>query len=567
MMKQLKRALTAALVLVSASAFAARDYVESGPFQCTAPISQNSEIVLFVNGIGNSLDDAEQSRVRINALISPQCATCEFKKVYNQEDGLLDDVSELNLVGGWQLKAIDKAALAQFDFLVRDLPNVFTALKSAGYANYGGYKLDELKEALMLRLKMQRDLARSGYQGTLVRYYDPQAHGASFASALIAQNDKAIDNAKTLFDNPTLVSQALTLYKSYLSTYKSAIDLRFSTDYRRLVTATYYSDRNLYQVDTAASGAMTKSVESLTTILNEYVLAGHKVVVVAHSQGNHVIDLAYASLAQSKSAAFMQAIRVVGVASVSSTTPSNVYMTWDEDHTVLNLHAAGGNSPLQPNYADESPWYGFWDDGLKDHSFLAIYLSDALRGKFTLPANALTPEKFSAATRDATQVRIASALIKDLIVGSIDAAIAMPPTIVTGSLITAQIRWEDYDDMDFHILEPDANLVSFRNEIGTHGFLDLDDTDGLGPEHYYTKPAVTCDNIEGKTWKFLIQQYPNGGYRAAVHVLIKLGDAAFISRSFGLANWPRDALQVGTVRFFKEGTTLKYEMTITDPNG
>jgi effector-binding domain-containing protein len=581
--------------MASSNTLAARDYTETGYLQCSANNSNQGAktVVLFVNGIGNDLVAAEDSRQKIEASIKPSCADCDFKKLYNQEDGFIDDVNELNLVGGWQLKAIDKAALSQYDYFIKDIPFVFKALSDAGYKIYEGYLLEELKNEIHLWLQSQRDLAKNGYFGSTVRFYSPQNDGSSFADALITKNAKQINSSETIFGKSTKQSRALEIYQQYLTAYKEVINARFMTEYRKLVVATYFSDRNLYANDAKASGSMTKSVEGLTTIINEYVLAGHKVIIIAHSQGNHVIDLAYSSLTQTKNQNFMNAIRVVGVASVSSTTPNNIYTTWDEDHTVLTLHSSGGNSPLQANFKDESPWYGYWDDALKDHSFINIYLSTTLKGKYTIPNNATGLEKFSTDIKNSSKIRTAVEVFTDLVNGSIASAVPIPATISTNSIITTQLRWEDYDDMDLHITEPDNGHIYYRKKTGLYGHLDLDDTNGLGPEHYYTDSNTKCNELNGKTWKFSIHQYPGGGSKAAIHLLIKIGDSAFLSRSFGLNNWPATNLDVGYVKFTSEppcttsgsltaaGTTtgstsgcpsgrlgsMYYQIVISDPNG
>ena len=39
-------------------------------------------------------------------------------------------------------------------------------------------------------------------------------------------------------------------------------------------------------------------------------------------------------------------------------------------------------------------------------------------------------------------------------------------------------------DLDHHVNEPGGALVKYSNKQGEDGFLDFDDTDGFGPEHY-----------------------------------------------------------------------------------
>jgi len=69
-----------------------------------------------------------------------------------------------------------------------------------------------------------------------------------------------------------------------------------------------------------------------------------------------------------------------------------------------------------------------------------------------------------------------------------------PPQIVKNGSITVTMTWnlENKNDVDLHILEPDKTHVYYGSKTGNSGYLDLDNTQGFGPEHYYTD----CKNLQ-----------------------------------------------------------------------
>ena len=66
------------------------------------------------------------------------------------------------------------------------------------------------------------------------------------------------------------------------------------------------------------------------------LLAGEKVVVVAHSQGNYVAQGLYGNLAQDPAVrqGLSDNLKIVGVANVSATSPSGLYLTNADDQAV-----------------------------------------------------------------------------------------------------------------------------------------------------------------------------------------------------------------------------------------
>lgn len=89
--------------------------------------------------------------------------------------------------------------------------------------------------------------------------------------------------------------------------------------------------------------------------------------------------------------------------------------------------------------------------------------------------------------------------------------------------LTFTLTWGQYDsDVDLHVLEPTINGVGGRHiyfaNMGeetryVNPFLDIDNTDGYGPEHYYATNDMTLPNYQdsGKslygTYKFRVHYY------------------------------------------------------------
>lgn len=399
-------------------------------------------------------------------------------------------------------------------------------------------------------------------------FYDPRRNGTDF--------DKALNDFINKISQPTAFAKSEfkayhALSKSVIDKYSSILAKEFLFSYRNQLRSLYLSQSTFYQSDNTAKQAVHKSIESLQNHLNEYVLAGKKVIVVAHSQGNHIIELAYSKLQAEKgqNSPFMNAIRVVGVASVSSTTPHNSYITWDEDHTVLDVYnGISYISPLKANFKDANGIFGNWNDIGKDHSFEKVYLSDKVMGKYTIPTNIHDYSLHPSILKDPSIKSSSLDIIKGLLIGARASVKAMPTQITTNSLLTAQLRWEDFKDMDLHITEPDGKKVSFRHKNGDYGILDLDDTQySKKPEHYFLNPNATCLSLSNKEWDFHVHQYPRGGQKAIVHFMLKLGDNRVMSRSFGKQKWSSSPVPIGKVTFepyIAGSPTLNYTIKMFD---
>lgn len=69
------------------------------------------------------------------------------------------------------------------------------------------------------------------------------------------------------------------------------------------------------------------------------------------------------------------------------------------------------------------------------------------------------------------------------------------------------MRWDNQPDLDLHVNEPNNVHVFYGNTSGISGFLDLDDTNGFGPEHYFTN----CSTMVPGEYRVGVNYYQGTG--------------------------------------------------------
>jgi uncharacterized protein YfaP (DUF2135 family) len=89
-------------------------------------------------------------------------------------------------------------------------------------------------------------------------------------------------------------------------------------------------------------------------------------------------------------------------------------------------------------------------------------------------------------------------------------SIVQPIRTLGSGPITVSLTWDAQPDVDLHIFEPNFH-VYYTQKNGTNGYLDLDDTNGYGPEHYYTG----C-NLELGNYTFKVNYYSGSAPSTAV---------------------------------------------------
>ncbi len=190
----------------------------------------------------------------------------------------------------------------------------------------------------------------------------------------------------------------------------------------------------------------------------EAILQGQKLLVVSHSQGNFYTNLARQMLAKQKPTIPMQSFGIFAVA-----TPTNIVGNGNSSYLTNHLDIIS----LVPNSLAANWTLRRADNGkivdnigsIPAHSFTDTYLS---------PNYDIRAEFIKAIKQELNNLE-------------------KPPQIVKNGSITVTLIWnlENKNDVDLHILEPNKIHVYYGSKTGISGYLDVDNTQGFGPEHYY----------------------------------------------------------------------------------
>jgi len=227
------------------------------------------------------------------------------------------------------------------------------------------------------------------------------------------------------------------------------------------------------------------------------ILAGKKVLVVSHSQGNFFVNAAYQILYSGPDPIQSRSFGIVSVANPASFVGGNgPYTTLVEDGVIAAIALASLTAfpavlpPLPPNLsnifsnATTSDWRG--------HNFVLEYM--------------------------AGDSRSVAKIVPDII--DTMNGLEQPMQIVQDGIITITLTWGAEPDVDLHVFEPNGFHVYWpqRQRQGVSGYLDLDDVTSYGPEHYY----VSCSTLETGTYRIGVNYFYGLGPETA-HVQIEAG--------------------------------------------
>jgi hypothetical protein len=224
------------------------------------------------------------------------------------------------------------------------------------------------------------------------------------------------------------------------------------------------SDQRLWYVDLARLvynwkyKVNTPEINEHVGKYREAILHGQKVLVVSHSQGNFNTNLARQMLANLKPAIAMKAFGIFGVA-----TPAN-YVGGKGTHLTNHLDIITSiPGSLPANWSLRRVDSGKLVDNIGSipaHSFNDTYLS---------PYYDIRPKVVRKIKQELSKLK-------------------EPPQITKSGSVTVTLNWNvgNGNDIDLHVFEPDRTHVYFSSKTGNSGYLDVDNTRGFGPEHYYT---------------------------------------------------------------------------------
>lgn len=191
----------------------------------------------------------------------------------------------------------------------------------------------------------------------------------------------------------------------------------------------------------------------------EAILQGQKVLVVSHSQGNFYANLARLILTFQKPAIQMESFGIFGVA-----TPTD--------------NIGGKKTSYLTNHLDiitsvPSSLPSNWTLRRADNGGIVNYIG-------SIPANNFADTYLS--PHYDIRPEIVKGIKQEL------SKLQTPPQVVGSGTFTVTMTWNlgNKNDVDLHVFEPKNTHVFYGSKTGVSGYLDVDNTNGFGPEHYYS---------------------------------------------------------------------------------
>ncbi len=234
--------------------------------------------------------------------------------------------------------------------------------------------------------------------------------------------------------------------------------------------------------------AHVRSIRSNPPTISDYALQDarintlaterQKLLMVAHSQGNLFVNHAY----QKALAAGLTSnnVKVVHVAPASVVLSGDMTLSTNDAVILGLLSLAPGTVP------DGNITIPISTKDLSGHKFVETYLDPQRNGRGQISSQVTTA-------------------LNSL----------QTPTSTTGTqgFFTVTLLWDGSGDVDLHAIEPTGQHVYYGSKQGVAGILDVDNTIGVGPEHYY----ASCDanSLALGTYHFGINNYSGATGRLA----------------------------------------------------
>ena len=230
------------------------------------------------------------------------------------------------------------------------------------------------------------------------------------------------------------------------------------------------------ELNTAARDQLTETSQVLYQEYRRALMAGERVIVFAHSQGNLFANEAVARLHQ-ENGAWAQSISIINVANPDARVLNGSFCVTADDDRVIELLSS--YEEVADCSIDNDPSVLPFDrDGL-NHGFLSAYFAEGLASRSSI----------------------------DGFMESLVAGLEFPEQELGDGAMRATLEWDGSQDIDLHIAEPNGQIVYYGSKVGLSGQLDRDDVDGIGPENYF----VGCDTLEEGTYQFLVKYYGGSG--------------------------------------------------------
>lgn len=249
------------------------------------------------------------------------------------------------------------------------------------------------------------------------------------------------------------------------------------------------------------------------TRIDTLILEGKQLLFIAHSQGNLFVNGAYNYATAS---AEPNSVKVVHIAPASPTLNGS-YTLADLDLVINGLRLAGS----VPSVTSNIPGYLLRPAGLNGltdiigHGLVEIYINPAL----------------SISNRVKTHINDALSELAANVANAPEAQASL-------GFFAATLIWDGSGDVDLHTFEPGGSHVYYRSKVGQAGFLDVDNVNGFGPEHYY----ASCDPTKLQTGVYTISvaNYEQADGRTATVQIANWNDGVLGTKSETMGAATRD---------------------------
>lgn len=267
------------------------------------------------------------------------------------------------------------------------------------------------------------------------------------------------------------------------------------------------------------------------TKIDGFALEGKKFLLVAHSQGNLFVVASYNYTASKVGA---QAVKVVHIAPASPSLKGD-YTLANLDLVINTLRITG---TVPPNNVDipgillrSSPV------DASGHELIGTYLNPGMAPRSKVVANATSA---------------LNALLPPTSTG----------TIATSGFFTITMKWSGAGDVDLYTYEPSGSTVYYGAKKGRSGELDVDNTSGFGPEHYY----ATCNsaNLVAGSYRISVDNYSAPAGLTATLQVTGYNNGVLLTKTVPVSNTPSygsSPVSALVVNVTKDSTTGKFSVT------
>ena len=241
-----------------------------------------------------------------------------------------------------------------------------------------------------------------------------------------------------------------------------------------------------------------------TSYYTSDLLAGKRVFVVAHSQGNLFANSSLDAAARARPDE-ASSLAMIGVATPAARQFRDSFYRTAHDDRVIDALRITEN--VLPSNIDNDLSQSVYDDAGRRYPVLSFFWNVALSA---IGADA---DQRGFSNHGFIDAYMAHPLpsksdIDDEIKRLADPNVVPFPTREAGEgAIRATLTWDAQPDVDLHAFEPNGSHVYYRSRTGRSGTLDVDDTSSYGPENYF----VACNKVELGTYRIGVNYFCGTG--------------------------------------------------------